>query len=74
MKMKFRKLLLEVMTVVTLASVMVQPVSVSASEAESEKTSFEHQYSELKEIQDNLDAEEIVKANDLRFFMGRNSR
>lgn len=70
MKMKFRRFLSEVMAVVTLASVMVQPVSVSVSEAEPEKTSFEHQYPELKEVQDNLDAEEIVKANDRGLFYG----
>ena len=62
MKMKFKRFLSGVMAVATLASVIVQPVAVSASELEPEKIPFEQQYPELKEVQDSLDPDEIVVA------------
>lgn len=41
MKMRFKRFLSGFMAVATLASVIVQPVTVSASELEPEPTSFE---------------------------------
>lgn len=46
MKMRFKRFLSGFMAVATLASVIVQPVTVSASELEPEPTSFEQQYPE----------------------------
>ena len=63
MKMKFKRFLSGVMAVATLASVIVQPVAVSASEIEPEPPSFEQQYPELKDVQDLLDSDEIVTAS-----------
>ena len=65
MKMKFKRFLSGVMAVATLASVIVQPVAVSASELEPEEIPFEQQYPELTEVQDSLDPDEIVAANDM---------
>lgn len=50
MKMKFKRFLSGVMAVATLASVIVQPIAVSASELEPEEIPFEQQYPELKEV------------------------
>ena len=62
MKMRFKRFLSGFMAVATLASVIVQPVTVSASELEPEPTSFEQQYPELQDVQDTLDKDEIVEA------------
>lgn len=70
MKMKFKRFLSGVMAVATLASVIVQPVAVSASELEPEEIPFEQQYPELKEVQDSLDPDEIVAANDIEIAYG----
>ena len=70
MKMKFKRFLSGVMAVATLASVIVQPVAVSASELETEEIPFEQQYPELKDVQDSLDADEIVTANDIELSYG----
>ena len=70
MKMKFKRFLSGVMAVATLASVIVQPVAVSASEIEPEPPSFEQQYPELKDVQDSLDSDEIVTANDIELSYG----
>lgn len=51
MKMRFKRFLSGFMAVATLASVIVQPVTVSASELEPEPTSFEQQYPELQDVQ-----------------------
>ena len=58
------------MAVATLASVIVQPVTVSASELEPEPTSFEQQYPELQDVQDTLDKDEIVEAKDIEIPYG----
>ena len=50
MKMKFKRFLSGVMAVATLASVIVQPVAVSASELEPEEIPFEQQYPKWKLI------------------------
>ena len=50
MKMKFKRFLSGVMAVATLASVIVQPVAVSASELEPEEIPFEQQYPKLTEV------------------------
>ena len=71
MKMRFKRFLSGFMAVATLASTIVQPVTVSASELESEKIPFEQQYLELKEVQDSLDPDEIVKANDIELSYGQ---
>lgn len=71
MKMKFKRFLSGVMAVATLASVIVQPVAVSASELEPEEIPFEQQYPELKEVQDSLDPDEIVTANDIELAYGQ---
>ena len=71
MKMKFKRFLSGVMAVATLASVIVQPVAVSASELEPEEIPFEQQYPELKDIQDSLDSDEIVAANDIELAYGQ---
>lgn len=71
MKMKFKRFLSGVMAVATLASVIVQPVAVSASELEPEEIPFEQQYPELKEVQDSLDPDEIVAANDIELAYGQ---
>ena len=71
MKMKFKRFLSGVMAVATLASVSVQPVAVSASELEPEEIPFEQQYPELKEVQDSLDPDEIVTANDIELAYGQ---
>ncbi|SCI46611.1 Transposase and inactivated derivatives [uncultured Ruminococcus sp.] len=65
MKMRFKRFLSGFMAVATLASTIIQPVTVSASELEPEKIPFEQQYAELKDVQDSLDPNEIVKANDI---------
>ena len=70
MKMKFKRFLSGVMAVATLASVIVQPVAVSASELEPEEIPFEQQYPELKEVQDSLNPDEIVVANDIEIAYG----
>ena len=70
MKMKFKRFLSGVMAVATLASVIVQPVAVSASELEPEEIPFEQQYPELKEVQDSLNPDEIVAANDIEIAYG----
>ena len=44
MKMKFKRFLSGVMAVATLASVIVQPVAVSASELEPEEIPFDQEY------------------------------
>ena len=62
MKMRFKRFLSGFMAVATLASTIIQPVTVSASELEPEKIPFEQQYAELKDVQDSLDPNEIVKA------------
>lgn len=70
MKMKFKRILSGVMAVATLASVIVQPMTVSASEKEPDVTPFEQQYPKLKEVQDSLDADEIITANDIELSYG----
>ena len=70
MKMKFKRFLSRVMAVATLASVIVLPVAVSASEIEPEPPSFEQQYPELKDVQDSLYSDEIVTANDIELSYG----
>lgn len=70
MKMRFKRFLSGFMAVATLASVIVQPVTVSASELEPETTSFEQQYPELQDVQDTLDEDEIVKAKDIEIPYG----
>ena len=70
MKMKFKRFLSGVMAFATLASVIVQPVAVSASELEPEEIPFEQQYPELKEVQDSLDSDEIVAVNDIEIAYG----
>ena len=70
MKMKFKRFLSGVMAVATLASVIVQPVAVSASELEPEEIPFEQQYPELKDVQNSLDSDEIVTANDIELSYG----
>ena len=70
MKMRFKRFLSGVMAVATLASVIVQPVAVSASELKQKPNPFEQQYPELKEVQDSLDPDEIVKANDIEIAYG----
>ena len=71
MKMRFKRFLSGFMAVATLASVIVQPVAVSASELEPEEIPFEQQYAELKDVQDSLDPDEIVKANDIELSYGQ---
>ena len=70
MKMKFKRFLSGVMAVATLASVIVQPVAVSASELEPEEIPFEQQYPKLTEVQDSLDPDEVVVANDIEIAYG----
>lgn len=71
MKMRFKRFLSGFMAVATLASVIIQPVAVSASELEPEEIPFEQQYAELKDVQDSLDPDEIVKANDIELSYGQ---
>ena len=71
MKMRFKRFLSGFMAVATLASTIIQPVTVSASELEPEKIPFEQQYAELKDVQDSLDPNEIVKANDIELSYGQ---
>ena len=71
MKMRFKRFLSGFMAVATLASTIIQPVIVSASELEPEKIPFEQQYAELKDVQDSLDPNEIVKANDIELSYGQ---
>lgn len=70
MKMGFKKFLSEVMAVVTLVSVIVQPVAVPLSELELEEILFEKQYQELKDVQDSFDSDEIATANDIKIIYG----
>ena len=69
--MRFKRFLSGFMAVATLASVIIQPVAVSASELEPEEIPFEQQYAELKDVQDSLDPDEIVKANDIELSYGQ---
>jgi uncharacterized surface anchored protein len=71
MKMRFKRFLSGFMAVATLVSVIIQPVAVSASELEPEEIPFEQQYAELKDVQDSLDPDEIVKANDIELSYGQ---
>ena len=71
MKMRFKRFLSGFMAVATLASTIIQPVTVSASELEPEKIPFEQQYEELKDVQDSLDPNEMVKANDIELSYGQ---
>ena len=71
MKMRFKRFLSGFMAVATLASVIIQPVAVSASELEPGEIPFEQQYAELKDVQDSLDPDEIVKANDIELSYGQ---
>ena len=71
MKMRFKRFLSGFMAVATLASVIIQPVAVSASELEPEEIPFEQQYAEFKDVQDSLDPDEIVKANDIELSYGQ---
>lgn len=71
MKMRFKRFLSGFMAVATLASVIIQPVAVSASELEPEEIPFEQQYAELKDVQDSLNPDEIVKANDIELSYGQ---
>ena len=71
MKMRFKRFLSGFMAVATLASVIIQPVAVSASELEPEEIPFEQQYAELKDVQDSLDPDEIVKENDIELSYGQ---
>ena len=61
MKMRFKRFLSGFMAVATLASVIIQPVAVSASELEPEEIPFEQQYPELTEVQDSLDPDTAVQ-------------
>ncbi len=74
MKMRFKRFLSGFMAVATLASVIVQPVTVSASELEPEPTSFEQQYPELQDVQDTLIKMKLWKQRILRFPMEKNLR
>ena len=71
MKMRFKRFLSGFMAIATLASTIIQPVTVSASELEPEKIPFEQQYAELKDVQDSLDPNEIVEANDIELSYGQ---
>ena len=71
MKMRFKRFLSGFMAVATMASVIIQPVAVSASELEPEEIPFEQQYAKLKDVQDSLDPDEIVKANDIELSYGQ---
>lgn len=45
--------------------------AVSASELEPEEIPFEQQYPELKDVQNSLDSDEIVTANDIELAYGQ---
>ena len=68
--MRIKKFLAEVMAVVTLVSVIVQPAAVPSSELELEEISFEKQYQKLKDVQDSFDSDEIATANDIKIVYG----
>lgn len=70
MKRKMMRFLSGCMAVAILVSTIVQPMVVSAAEVESDTIAFEKQYPELKEVQEYLDADEILKANDLEISYG----
>ncbi|MDY4669408.1 MAG: hypothetical protein SO415_05345 [Oliverpabstia sp.] len=70
MKRKMMRFLSGCMAVATLVSTVIQPMVVSASETASDPIAFEQQYPELKEVQEYLDADEILKANDIELSCG----
>ena len=74
MKMKFKRFLSGVMAVATLASVIVQPVAVSASELEPEEIPFEQQYPELKMSRIHLIQMKLWQQMTLNLPMDRNLR
>ena len=46
-------------------------MTASVNELEPEEIPFEQQYAELKDVQDSLDPDEIVKANDIELSYGQ---
>lgn len=66
MKGTLKRVMSGVLSVITIASAVAQPITAYAAEPEKEKaaSSFEAQYPELETVKDKLAEDEILIAND----------
>jgi len=64
MKGTLKRVMSGVLSVITIASAVAQPMTAYAAEPEKAASSFEAQYPELEAVKDKLAADEILTAND----------
>ena len=64
MKGTLKRVMSGVLSVITIASAVAQPMTAYAAEPEKAASSFEAQYPELETVKDKLAADEILTAND----------
>ena len=64
MKGTLKRVMSGVLSVITIASAVAQPMTAYAAEPEKATSSFEAQYPELETVKDKLAADEILTAND----------
>lgn len=64
MKGTLKRVMSGVLSVITIASAVAQPMTAYAAEPEKAASSFEAQYPELEVVKDKLAEDEILTAND----------
>lgn len=64
MKGTLKRVMSGVLSVITIASAVAQPMTAYAAEPEKAASSFEAQYPELEAVKDKLAEDEILTAND----------
>lgn len=64
MKGTLKRVMSGVLSVITIASAVAQPITAYAAEPEKAASSFEAQYPELEAVKDKLAEDEILTAND----------
>ena len=64
MKGTLKRVMSGVLSVITIASAVAQPMTAYAAEPEKAASSFEAQYPELETVKDKLAEDEILTAND----------
>lgn len=64
MKGTLKRVMSGVLSVITIASAVAQPITAYAAEPEKAASSFEAQYPELETVKDKLAEDEILIAND----------
>jgi len=69
MKGTLKRVMSGVLSVITIASAVAQPITAYAAEPEKAASSFEAQYPELETVKDKLAEDEILIANDYRLIM-----